>query len=441
MRLRNFGRISLPASSLASAVGGLVTILGISKILPSHEFAHFSLLLSAAQLSCVIAFEWLRLSVLRFWREGSRTRRAPSLQAAITWMYLGELVVASAVVVVAILLGWVAVALVVAIAGTTAMLDWRQTCARSAYDDFGFVQTSLLRAVVLPMGTLVAASWAPDALWALGGYLGSQILALVPSIAIGGRARARIATGTITKGDLAEIASYGSAMSLGGAVSAGIFTLARSVSISLAGAAGSFPVLIAIDVGQRAFFSVGAAASLMTFPDLVRSHTSGAKVAFAVAAKSHFLLLWGTFFALLTAGIVAGGLGARYLGVQLDDPYSTLVATAACGLLAFRNFAVDAIFVVRADRLAVLIGPILSLTSFGAFAVASTYAGIWKGEVGTALLASAALGTFVAAAWASVRLETVAWVPWRAVALSLILLLGCARVAGLFASGGATLFP
>ncbi|CAN7401306.1 hypothetical protein LJR016_002431 [Devosia sp. LjRoot16] len=257
-------------------------------------------------------------------------------------------------------------------------------------------------------------------------------MALVPSLAAAAsRAGARLPTRTFTKEDLAEIASYGSTMSLGGAVSAGIFTLARSASIALAGAAGSFPVLIAIDVGQRAFFSVGAAVTLLTFPDLVRSHTSGSKVAFAAAAESQFLLLWGTFTALLTAGIVAGGLFARYLGVQLDDPYGTLVATAACGLLAFRNFAVDAIFVVRADRLAVLIGPILSLTSFGAFAVASDYVGLWKGDVSTALLASAALGTFVTIALASIRLETVAWVPWRAVAFSVILLLACARVAGL----------
>ena len=435
MSLRGFGRILLPASSLASAAGGLITILGISKLLPSHEFAQFSLLLSAAQLLCVVAFEWLRLSVLRFWREGSRTRQAPSLQATIVWMYLGELLVASAVVVVATMLGWIAVALVAAIAGTTAILDWRQTCARSSYDDFTFVQTSLLRAIVVPTGTLVAASWMPDALWVLGGYVASQFLALVPSIIAGARAGARIGPITATKRDLVEIASYGSAMSLAGAVSAGIFTLARATSISLAGAAGSFPLLLAIDVGQRAFFSVGAAASLITFPDLVRTHTSGAKGAFAEAARSHLLLLWGTFFALLAAGLLAGRLVASYLGIRLDDPHSTLVAIAACGLLAFRNFAIDAIFVVRADRLAVLIGPTLSLTSFGIFAVVSPNIGIWRGDVGTALLGSAALGTLTAAVWASVRLETIYWVPWRAVTLSLMLFLGCAVVAGLFPLG------
>lgn len=403
----------LPVALVLANLSGLAISLLVPLLVAADEYSIFALTWSAGQLVASVAYEWMRFGVLRYSvgadEELATTRRSLLWQGyvSVTGILLAGALLAGLAIFISPLALYVApIAFYAACQGA---FEGRQARARALFDN-GFYSISWVLRTFISLALSVLAAW-------MTGSGAAALLGLAASYPITMLVVNRLSAlpalrASWNSEQFRFLARYGFFAALATNISMLLPTVLRTLAISTLGLAEAGGLVLAADLSQKAISVVGLAVNIVMMQNSIKAAEFGSDgelqqkarmqiaiaTAFVAPAALGFFLIQQPFTGLLVA--------AEYEATYWQ---SIGLACLASGVLAFRLFAVDSLFVAFGKTEGAIVGPLL--------AVASTTAAIglfaWQGlATPLAITASYAGGTIAGAIAAIHMLTRVKRIKW-----------------------------
>lgn len=385
-----------------NAVFNLAIGLLVARFLGPAEFGRFALALALAAVAQLIAFDWLRLSALRF------APASASGGAAAASLNLAFAMLAGAGGTLALIL-WVAdvespvaaplLALSLGCAVANGLFDFRCARLRACFDDAAYARLMLAKNILglaLTVGAAVVTHSAQATL------AGACIAMAAPAFLIR-RTDARTPA-NLSQPDMALLKrslAYSAPIVLAAALYAAIPLLNRVVIANSAGYAEAGYFALAHDVGSRLLAAVGAGLDVLLFQLAVRADDEkGRAAARAQVARNGTLIVSVLAAAALGCWLVAPSLEAVFAPPQYHGPFVAHLERLAPGLFcqAVALFALSAIYQIERRTVPLFLAAFLGIVvNGGALALASSVA---PGFVAAAQSAAFAASAFALLAFA-----------------------------------------
>lgn len=334
-----------------NAVFNLVIGLLAAHFLGPVEFGRFALALAAAAAAQLLAFDWLRLSVLRF-AAGSVRAGEPAL-AALNTAFAGLALAAGALAFAAWTLdldaplGRPLVALAILAAVANGLFDYRCACQRAWFRDGAYARLMLAKNIfglVLTVGAAMFTGSANATLAAACVAMAAPAILLVPRV---GASSARI----LWDGPaLRRFWGYGGPIVAAGALYAAIPVLNRYALAYGSGYAEAGHFALAHDVGSRLLAAVGAALDVLLFQIAVRADDEqGRTAARAQAARNVVPIVATLAAAALGCWLVLPSLEAAIAPPEYRGPFGETLARLLPGLFcqSVALYALSALFQIE----------------------------------------------------------------------------------------------
>ncbi|GGL18634.1 hypothetical protein [Caulobacter rhizosphaerae] len=357
----------LPGALLLSNIAALALSLLAPRILPPAEYAAFTLTLGLGQLTVSIAFEWLRLSLLRYGYSSDvalsaiRRRVMRTIYIALALLLLAVGVIAGAL---SLQLSWaIYIAVIALYAIMQAVFDANQAVSRATFANVSFSLSLILRTSLSLLFFCIAA-WITKK-----GHLALIALALsYPTAAMVVRKGWGSSKGgmSVDWTQARFLLAYGGMAAGTTIISSLLPTAMRSTAVSYMGLAESGGFLLAVDMSQKAVAVVGLAANVILTQDLFKAKDFGSDVEARQKSRSHV-----SWIAALLGPTAVGFYLLQDIFITLAVPGSYHASYAAgigfgilaSALLYFRAFAVDPLFYAAGKSSGALWGSIASIAA------------------------------------------------------------------------------
>lgn len=382
----------VPLALVLANLAGLAVSVLVPMLLSGAEYAIFALVWSLGQLLASLAYEWMRVCVMRF-AVGAEAGKTAARRRAL-WRGYGATTAAllgAAALAAPALPQAPALAVVCLFAAGQGVFDGRQALARAEMDTGFFVRAWVLRSALGLVLGAAAAALTGQGLAAVAGLALSFPLAMM---ALRGLKVAGVSAPAdpVQAGFLWRFGVYAA---LATNLSLAFPALARGVAAAGMGLEAAAGAMLALDLAQKAVAMVGLVVNLVMIQRSIRLAEFGAAAdlpaqagrqiavtaVFVAPAALGFWLIRTPFADL----VVPQGYGAAYAAVI--GP-----AALAAGVGAFRLFGVDTLFVIRGQTRGAAAGPLVSLL------VLAGVGGL-AAEAGPAAFGWACAGAAVAGAW------------------------------------------
>ncbi|MGO4222006.1 hypothetical protein AB4Y64_09155 [Lysobacter sp. TAF61] len=355
--------VILPVAVLLASVSSFVVQLIVPHYLDPAQYSQFSLSWSLGQLIVASAYEWLRVSMLRY--AGGNAQLASIRVGTLRAMYLivgaALLALGGALLVGHALCGWqLWVAAACVYACCQGLFDGSQAYLRAVGKNGKLASLMVLRALA---GLVFV--WISAKLFGAGVAV-VFALALSFPIALGGAVRRwrDWSVDGIDPVQLSFLFRFGSLAALSSIASAALQFVARA-TISSDAVAETAGALFAFDLSLRVLLVLGAAANIVILQRTIASADSGRGE--AAYADQMFLAA----AVILPAGVglmsVVGDFTSAIVPVAYERGFESSISlsVAFATLLAFRTFGVDSLFVISGDSRLGLLSPVLALLLVG----------------------------------------------------------------------------
>lgn len=389
MRNSGLGRMAGAAGPGLAVTAGSVFGVGLNLVLPfvlpMAEYALYSLLLGLAQVVTSLAFEWMRLVLLRH-GYGANLVLASLRRMALAWAYVvtagGLLALAGVAAVLSMWLDWaLAAAAVLACAAIQGAFDGQMAAARARFDNRAFVARWVLRAVLGLVLAVTAAAIFRSGIAALVGLALSYPLAALLWLERLPR------WWRVDKAELGSLFRFGAAAAIGSNFSAVVPAVVRSLVVASLGLAGSGGVLLAVDIGQRLFSIIGMSINVVAVQNAIAAVERADGDAIRARVRDVVVL------PLAVIGPMAIGflaLQPQIAALIVPDEYragfdaGAWAVVLAAALQSVRHYGVDPLFLIfgRPGRAFLAPGLVLALLLVAGFVPAE----IWGGAIAAAVI-------------------------------------------------------
>jgi hypothetical protein len=384
----------LPLVMIFANAVGLLTQAFIPHFLPPNQYSTFSALWAYGQFCSVLAFEWLRLSILRF-SAGADVDVAKQRQNVIK-----RSLVAICAVLIAVSGCLVAVRMAIELplwapllsfyACCQGLFDCSQARSRALSLHRRFILTWSLRSILSLVLSLFAAYASRSSEWTLLALALSYPVAL---LAFASRSLPNVGGAKIDMKTLTFLAHFGMFMAMANAIGLFFPALVRTMALIELSQHNAGGLSLAFDFLQKVVGLSGLAVNIIVSQQSFRSAEFDTEegrrdqIKRQILIPTSFILLCVIGFTVLQPAMATFFIPASYLTSYLA---SVNYAAAACAVIAIRMYAIDPLFVMSGDTKSAIVGPIATL--------AITAAAIWGiGRTGLSSLAAVGIGALIGA--------------------------------------------
>lgn len=411
-------RLFAMAGYVYQSAAAIILIFAVSHLLPAAAYTNFSLALASSQLLCVLMFEWLQLSGLRFLaaaNEDEAARLRWSLFAA-GLSSAGALIVGGSCASLASVLPTGIIALGLGISVLQGLTDLYFLTVRLS-DRLGVASSLLaLRATALLAGGALGSATSGTAEAALLGIASGHVLGLLAGMAVYRTPVERTSLQTMLA-DWKSFARYGMLAAGASVIHLSVPVLLRIIIIGRLGATGAGAGFsIALDLLQRPFWVLNAAIHTVSYPDVVKEFERRPVVKSVESARRMFEFMVCTTLVLL-GGLVGFIPDAARMVVPRESLDGFLATAPAVAVFYFlhTHLQATAAVVPHLEKLATRLVVVAAwqLATVAAVVFAATWAGLSPRQaVGCASVAT--LATILAALGPTLRFD--AFPRWSLVA-------------------------
>lgn len=387
----------LVATVFSASLLGLCLAIALPFVLAPTEYVFFSLNLALVQLVTSVAFEWIRVSILRH-AGGDQTGDRPArgdIRSLFTIMVLLLLLLAAVLGTLSI---WMAElqtpALVCATAAAQGMFDGRSAWARATFDNLRLSIAAFARPVLSLAVVVALAFLTRSGAWALVGLCVSYLLA---SLFFGDRPSGMLVLTRLDRSRALSLLRFGTMAALGTNIAMAVPAALRSVLVVVLGSSAAGGALLALDISQRVFSTMGMSLNLLNFQTLVHTfdnrpiQDAGRHARAAIAVE--VALFAGIVVALGAAAAPVGALLAP-ASYQQDFARHLPLIALLMAILCLRQYAIDPLFIACRRVAFIAVAPAVTLALFG-LSLLATHTGLVAREHLYVLLVAAGAAGFV----------------------------------------------
>ena len=365
--------VLVPISMAVANLANLLTQVVVPRYLSPSSYSYFALLWASGQFLAVLLTEWLRFGVLRF-AEGADEALARRRRNVLVVLYLsiffGINLLAGAFFAFRALssefVGW---AVICFYASCQSIFEGRQAFSRANSDNSGYSLGMFLRSVcALSLAWAISAFTGDPFAVMLGlgvGYLLSYLVLDLRSRVFLFNFRA------FEKEQFSFLLKYGGFAAFSTVLTSFFPAMVRFLTIHFLGLQKSGGVILAFDLSQKAVAVVGLAVNLVVLQKSTRVSEFGAaseklrQTSLQIGVTSAFVCPAAVGFYSLHPLLGEFLVPKEYL----DSYISNIgIASFCSAVLAFRMFALDALFFVSGKSILSVAGPICSIL-LGAVAI------------------------------------------------------------------------
>lgn len=364
----------VPLSVVLANITNLLAQVLIPRYLPPGEYSTFATLWASGQFMTILCYEWMRFAVLRF-SSGADLNTNIKTRSILFATYR---LVSLALVIIAVTFAffhsywpysiWIcAVSLYAMCQGS---FEGRQALARSDFDNFTFSLSWVFRSCFSLIFSLIIASITGSGELTLIGLALSFPVALL--IFNTKNLSKLLNTAPFDKTRLKFIIHFGIFAAISSSVTASLPAIIRIFATSYLGLINSGGVVLALDISQKALAILGMVVNIVILQKAIKATEFGdtkqqsAQISNQIAIIAAFIIPGSVGFYMLQPTLIQYLIPLSY---QENYIKSILWSTVCSGLLAFRLFAIDSIFIIIGKTLPSIIGPLTT--------IAATFLAIW----------------------------------------------------------------
>lgn len=393
----------LPLALIFANLAALGISVAVPLLVSADQYSIFALSWSVGQLTASLAFEWMRIGVLRY-AIGADAGLAARRDAT---LWQGYVVVTATLLLGALLAGATApflshagtIAIVAFYAACQGAFEGRQALARANLHNGYYSAAWVLRTFISLLLAVLAAWITGNGAMALLGLAASYPATL---LIMNGLRRLPKVSRSLDREQITFLARYGFFAALASIATLFLASILRTVAIALLGLEQAGGVLLAIDLSQKAIMVVGLAVNIVMMQQSFRVAEFG--------DKEHLGPQMARHIAVSTALIVPSALGffliqgpfvSLFVPTEYQATYWQTIGWGclAGGLLAFRQFAIDSLFAAIERTSSAVVGPVVTVVVFVAAMIVVATVRSATPQILTATFAlSVAVGTGVSLA-------------------------------------------
>ena len=380
---------------LAASLLGLAMVLVLPFFLDPAEYAQLSFSLALVQLVTSIAFEWIRVAVLA--HAGRKQEEEIYVRRDLKVLFTA---VAGVLLALAVTLGvlstWFVTlqmpALILATALAQGAFDGRCAWARANFDDVRLSIAIFIRAA-LSLVLVVAVAMATRS--------GTCVLAIVcvsysiSNLIFRDRLSGLLALPVLDRSTSFALVRFGTMAALGTNIAMMLPVALRSVIVSVLGLSAAGGVILALDIAQRVFSTMGMALNLLHFQTLVRA-IDRSSLADAIRRARSGIAIQAALFLWMVALLVgaASSIGELVGPHRYEDDFVRHLPMLALlmSILCLRQYAVDTIFIAFRRAMFIAVSPAIILVMFGSVFIGVQLGFVQRDEIYMLLVAASGIG-------------------------------------------------
>tara|TARA_R110000868_G_scaffold71514_1_gene209377 strand:+ start:204 stop:1652 length:1449 start_codon:yes stop_codon:yes gene_type:complete len=403
----------LPLALLFANLSALAISVTIPLLINADQYSIFALCWSVGQLVASIAFEWMRFGVMRY--TVTQDAALAARRSGILWQGYA-LITATLIVVAIISLCWKLVlpfsgfiAVVAFYAACQGAFEGRQALARAHFENGYYSLAWVLRTFISLILSAVAAWLTGDGAASLFGLALSYPITLL----LMNRSKRISLPGQAFDGEqIWFLAQHGFFAATATILSMLLASVLRGLSISVLGLLQAGGLVLAIDLAQKAISVVGLAVNVVMMQRSIRSvefeseRDQTRQVGNHIAVAAALILPSSLGFFLIQGPFVELFVQPEYL-----ESYWSSIGWACFGggMLAFRQFAIDSLFVAFGKTTGAIAGPLVTIVSCvtAIWAIGTLHESSAR-SIAVAFALSSAIGAIVAI-FALGRVRKIVW--------------------------------
>ncbi|KRD26264.1 hypothetical protein ASE37_24760 [Rhizobium sp. Root268] len=318
--------------------------------------------MATSQLTTVVLFDWIRTNYIRFSQQDiAKKTNIICLYAAISFLALATSVP------LAIIFSQKIIVAVLVFAASQGLFDLAQAHARVEFRNRDFVALGFIRSIASILVFFGATHFFPTA------NAGILSLAIAFSIGIAYNLirmapSAWIFRWSMTTHEVKQIASFGVSVSLANLLFYATQAIIRGLAIASLPGPQTSGGLLALDISQRIFMSIGMAINLVTLQPSIRLIQDSHERHFIKSCHVQFCTMFAVIFPI--AGIFMLFqkeftdlfVNSEYLSGYLLNIY---IISFASAVVAFRSFAIDVGFILNGRGGPVYVGALAGFVVTG----------------------------------------------------------------------------
>lgn len=360
----------LPVALLIANGLNMIGIIVLPKILDPSQFAIFSLASSIGLFIVALLFEWSRISIMRYGvaKDPADTAQRKHVLNRANGVVAAVLFVAA---VCSLALGnhiyFTVFGLSLLFALSQALFEARQACFRAEFQDIPYIRNLIVRSLLGFAALCVVAYLTNSAVFTMWAWVGSFIVILLCTkdpLRVDRDAR-------FDWTSLAFMVKFGTGVAVSAVATASLAPLLRLIATHLIPLDEAGKMMLAMDIAQKVIGVLGVSISLLIFQATVRAREFGHDH----IVKERITKQVSIVFALISASVVGylcvgDAFSALFISSDYREIYDENIVwcMAAAGLIGFRSFALDTIFVVTGRSQLGIISPVMT----GLIAVVAT---------------------------------------------------------------------
>lgn len=341
--------------------------LALPFFLAPWEYAKFSLNLALIQLLANVAFEWIRVSVLRF--AGKQDQDNKQLCSNLKSLYIITVMV---LLIFSAILGIFSIfisvlvmpALIFAIAALQGAFDGRSAWARAEFENVMLAKATLVRPALSLTFVIGLAMATGSGIWAMTGMLISYPLS---SLVFRDKITIRSSSSALSRTTCLSILRFGAMSAIGTNAAMAVPALLRMIIVAPLGLSNAGGALLAFDISQRIFSTVGMALNLFYFQALIRvidNNPIEIAIKKARGALSIELMLFGGIVTMITVAIQPIATFFAPLSYEIDFARHLPTFSLLMAILCLRQYAIDTLFIAFRELKFIAVAPIITLFLF-----------------------------------------------------------------------------
>lgn len=361
------GSYLLASTVFGSSLIGVAMGVALPFFLAPREYAQFSLNLALVQLLSSVAFEWIRVSVLRL--SGGQQAGTPLLRLNLKSLYINIVLV---LFMIGVILGMLAVwlsallipALVFAVASVQGAFDGRSAWARAKFDNAVLARATLVRPALSLTFVIGLAMATGSGTWAMTGMLVSYPLA---SLVFRDKIAIRNSLRALDRETSLSILHFGAMSAFGTNAAMAVPVLLRMIIVALLGLSGAGGVLLAFDIGQRIFSTVGMSLNLLHFQTLLRAIDNDPIEVAIQKVRSALAIEAVLFVGIVTMITAAAGPIGKFLApsrYEIDFSQHLPTFSVLMAILCLRQYAIDSLFIAFRKVKFIAVAPIVTFVLY-----------------------------------------------------------------------------
>lgn len=423
--------MSVVLTFLINTIFNLIVGLIVAKFLGPEEYGKFALAIAVMTFGQTLAFEWIRLSAVRFYSERTRID-APNIRATLNSAFVRAVLLYAPVGLALAFLGPAfslpreLFALACAAAIANGLFDYQTALVRAQFDDrlyFRVIVTKNVLALVVTTG----------AAWATGSAKAALIAGMATLLVSVFLWRARLADSAVglKQADprLARHYAGYAAPIVAAVVLYQLIPLAnRDLAARFFGFAETGRFALSYDLGQRAVMAIGSALDVLLFQIAVRAHdVHGEETARDQIARNIAIVFAVLAPACVGIWIVLPSIEVLIVPTAFRGPFAHFLGLMLPGLFCFglAQFSINAIFQLARKTLPLIAAALAACVADPVFILV-----LPRGSDASslAIAQSLAFGVGLVTLIVFASFNTPKWPRWRDLALTLV---GCAGMAAL----------